>query len=115
MSAFVSVMRNELRAMLRNRTALAGIVLLAMLGLVATVVSLHHMQSAADHRARQQHAAQAAFDAQPDRHPHRVVHYGHFVYRLPSALAAFDAGVDPFTGSSISSKATGRTPPTSAT
>lgn len=101
MSAFVSVMRNEVRAMLRNRTALAGIVLLAMLGIVATVVSLHHMQSAADHRARQQLAAQAAFDAQPDRHPHRVVHYGHFVYRLPSALAAFDAGVDPFTGSSM--------------
>lgn len=101
MSAFVPVMRNELRAMLRNRTALAGIALLAMLAVVATVVSLHHMHSAADHRARQQAAAQAAFDAQPDRHPHRVVHYGHFVYRLPSSLAAFDAGVDPFTGSSM--------------
>ncbi|WP_101927654.1 MULTISPECIES: ABC transporter permease [Luteimonas] len=101
MSAFVPVMRNELRAMARNRTALAGIALLAMLSLVATVVSLHHMDSAADHRARQQAAAQDAFNAQPDRHPHRVVHYGHFVYRLPSALAAFDAGVDPFTGSSM--------------
>lgn len=101
MSAFVPVMRNELRAMRRNRTALAGIALLAMLSVVATVVSLHHMGSAADHRERQQVAAQDAFDAQPDRHPHRVVHYGHFVYRLPSALAAFDAGVDPFTGSSM--------------
>lgn len=101
MSAFVPVMRNELRAMVRNRTALAGIFLLAMLAIVATVVSLHHMNAAAEHRARQQAAAQAAFDAQPDRHPHRVVHYGHFVYRLPSSLAAFDAGVDPFTGSSM--------------
>lgn len=101
MSALVPVMRNELRAMVRNRTALAGIALLAMLAIVATVVSLHHMGSAAEQRARQQMAAQAAFDAQPDRHPHRVVHYGHFVYRLPSALAAFDAGVDPFTGSSM--------------
>jgi ABC-2 type transport system permease protein len=101
MSALVPVMRNELRAMIRNRTALAGIALLAMLALVATVVSLHQMNSAAEYRNRQQAAAQAAFDAQPDRHPHRVVHYGHFVYRLPSALAAFDAGVDPFTGSSM--------------
>ena len=101
MSALALVMRNELRAMARNRTALSGIVLLAMLTIVATVVSLHHMNSAAEHRARQQARAQAAFDAQPDRHPHRVVHYGHFVYRLPSALAAFDAGVDPFTGSSM--------------
>lgn len=101
MSALVPVMRNELRAMIRNRSALAGIALLAMLALVATVVSLHQMNSAAEYRHRQQAAAQAAFEAQPDRHPHRVVHYGHFVYRLPSALAAFDAGVDPFTGSSM--------------
>lgn len=101
MSAFAAVMRNELRAMARNRTALAGIALLAMLAVVATTVSLHHTSAAAEYRARQQAAAQAAFEAQPDRHPHRVVHYGHFVYRLPSPLAAFDAGVDPFTGSSM--------------
>lgn len=101
MSAVRPVMRSELRAMLRNRTALAGIVLLAMLALVSTLVSYHHMRGAEDYRARQQAAAQEAFDAQPDRHPHRVVHYGHFVYRLPSSLAAFDAGVDPFTGTSM--------------
>lgn len=101
MSAWTGVMRNELRAMVRNRTAVAGIVLLTLLAIAATVVSAHHMQSAAEYRLRQQTAAQDAFDAQPDRHPHRVVHYGHFVYRLPSALAAFDPGVDPFTGSSM--------------
>ncbi|MEB1527570.1 ABC transporter permease [Xanthomonas sp. WHRI 7945] len=101
MSVVASVMRNEWRAMARNRTALTGVVLLAMLAVVSTVVSMHHMGAAADYRARQQAAAQTAFDNQPDRHPHRVVHYGHFVYRLPSALAAFDAGVDPFTGSSM--------------
>lgn len=101
MRVLLSVMRNELRALMRQRTALAGVVLMTLLTVTATVVSLHHMQAAADHRARQQAAAQAAFDAQPDRHPHRVVHYGHFVYRLPAALAAFDPGVDPFTGSSM--------------
>ncbi|MCC7633982.1 ABC transporter permease [Stenotrophomonas rhizophila] len=101
MSAVLSVMGNELRALLRHRTALAGIVLMALLTLTATVVSLHHMGAAAQQRAQHQAQAQAAFQAQPDRHPHRVVHYGHFVYRLPAALAAFDPGVDPFTGSSM--------------
>lgn len=101
MSPWILVMRNELRAMARDRTAVVGIVLLTLLAVAATIVSAHHMQSAADHRLKQQAAAQDAFDAQPDRHPHRVVHYGHFVYRLPSALAAFDPGVDPFTGSSM--------------
>ena len=101
MSALTAVMRNELRALVRQRVALTGIALMAMLTLTATVVSLHHMQASADQRTRQQAEAQAAFDAQPDRHPHRVVHYGHFVYRMPSALAAFDPGVDPFTGTSM--------------
>lgn len=101
MSVLFSVFRNELRALVRQRTALTGIILMALLTVTATVVSLHHMQAAAELRARQQAAAQADFEAQPDRHPHRVVHYGHFVYRLPAALAAFDPGVDPFTGSSM--------------
>lgn len=101
MSTWTIVMRNELRAMVRDRTAVAGILLLLVLSIAATIVSTHHMQSAAEYRQRQQAAAQDAFDAQPDRHPHRVVHYGHFVYRMPSALAAFDPGVDPFTGSSM--------------
>ena len=95
------VMGNELRSMVRDRTAVCAIVLMTLLAVAATLVSAHHMQSAAEHRVRQQRAAEQAFDAQPDRHPHRVVHYGHFVYRLPSALAAFDPGVDPFTGSSM--------------
>ncbi|MBH1816817.1 DUF3526 domain-containing protein [Stenotrophomonas maltophilia] len=101
MRVLLSVMRNELRALMRQRTALSGTVLMTLLTVTATVVSLQHMQAAAEQRERQQAAAQAAFDAQPDRHPHRVVHYGHFVYRLPAALAAFDPGVDPFTGSSM--------------
>lgn len=101
MRVALSVMKNELRGLVRQRTALAGIVLMTLLTITATVVSLHHMRAAAEHRGRQQAAAQDAFDAQPDRHPHRVVHYGHFVYRLPAALAAFDPGVDPFTGSSM--------------
>ena len=101
MTVFASVFRNELRALVRQRTALTGILLMVLLTVTATVVSLHHMQAAAEHRARQQAAAQADFEAQPDRHPHRVVHYGHFVYRLPAPLAAFDPGVDPFTGSSM--------------
>ncbi len=101
MRVWTTVMRNELRAMLRDRTALAGALLLVLLSVAATLVSWQHMQSAAEHRARQQAAAQQSFDDQPDRHPHRVVHAGHFVYRLPAALAAFDPGVDPFTGSSM--------------
>ena len=41
------------------------------------------------------------FDAQPNRHPHRMVHYGHFAFRPLDPLAAFDPGIDAFAGSVI--------------
>ncbi|PPT96557.1 ABC transporter permease [Xanthomonas arboricola] len=101
MSPVLLVAREELRFMARNRSAAIGVVLLMLLTLVAALTAAHHQREVAEFRARQQLAAQQSFDAQPDRHPHRVVHYGHFIYRPLPALAAFDAGVDAFTGNSM--------------
>lgn len=39
--------------------------------------------------------------AQPDRHPHRVAHFGHFAFRPPGALSFFDLGVNAWVGHSI--------------
>lgn len=39
--------------------------------------------------------------AQPDRHPHRVSHFGHFAFRPPGALSFFDLGVNAWVGHSI--------------
>ncbi|HEX7877626.1 MAG TPA: DUF3526 domain-containing protein [Sphingobium sp.] len=101
MSAIRLIARDELRLMRRNRVAVIAFVLLILLTLAAVVTSWSHQKGISDLRARQQQAATEAFDAQPNRHPHRVVHYGHFIFRPLSALAAFDPGVDPFTGSSM--------------
>ncbi|MBT1064615.1 DUF3526 domain-containing protein [Bowmanella sp. Y26] len=39
--------------------------------------------------------------AQPDRHPHRVAHFGHFAFRPPGMLSFFDQGVNSWVGHSI--------------
>lgn len=101
MSPLRLIARDELRLMLRNRVAVIAFVLLVLLTLVAVVTSWSHQRGVAELRARQQATAEAAFDAQPDRHPHRVVHYGHFIFRPLGPLAAFDPGVDAFTGNSM--------------
>jgi ABC-2 type transport system permease protein len=101
MSATRLIARDELRLMVRNRVAVIAFTLLVLLTLVAVLSSWSHQRSNADLRARHQHEAEHAFDAQPDRHPHRVVHYGHFIFRPLGPLAAFDPGVDAFTGSSM--------------
>lgn len=101
MSAIRLIARDELRLMARNRVAIIAFALLVLLTLVAVASSWVHQQSIADLRMRHQHEAEHAFEAQPDRHPHRVVHYGHFIFRPLGPLAAFDPGVDAFTGSSM--------------
>jgi len=101
MSKLSLIARDELRLMARNRVAVIAFVLLLLLTLVAVASSWAHQRSVAELRERHAQAAESAFDAQPDRHPHRVVHYGTFIFRPLSALAAFDPGVDAFTGNSM--------------
>lgn len=101
MSAIRLIARDELRLMARNRVAVIAFVLLVLLTLVAVASSWSHQRGIAELRDRHTQAANAAFAAQPDRHPHRVVHYGTFIFRPLGPLAAFDPGVDAFTGNSM--------------
>lgn len=101
MSAARLIAADEFRLMLRNRIAITAFVLLVLLTLVAVLTSWSHQRGIAELRDRHQAAAERAFDDQPDRHPHRVVHYGHFIFRPLGPLATFDPGVDAFTGNSM--------------
>lgn len=95
------VAAGEWRWWLRSRLALAGALLVVGLLLAATWVTALGMQAERAERLHHQVEAEAAFRAQPDRHPHRMVHYGHYVFRTPAPLAALDPGLDPVTGQSI--------------
>lgn len=91
----------EWRALRRSKVAVAAAALLLVLTLAAVFVSLERAHSVETQRTRLQQNADAQWDSQPDRHPHRVVHYGHYVFRPLTALAFFDFGVAPFTGSTL--------------
>lgn len=83
-----------------SRTQLAVTVALLTLILVAISVFATFSQIAKEKNTREslQVKAEQTFRSQPARHPHRMVHYGHYVFRTPTALAALDPGVDPLTG-----------------
>jgi ABC-2 type transport system permease protein len=91
----------EWRYWLRSRLALGAAVLLAGLLIATTVLTTLRMKGEAAERAQHQAEAEAAFLSQPARHPHRMVHYGHYVFRTPAPLSLFDPGLDPVTGQSI--------------
>jgi ABC-2 type transport system permease protein len=94
----IAIAGAELRLMLRSRLALIGIATLLLLSGIAAVTSASQMAMAARARADAQIATDAQFKGQPDRHPHRMVHYGTYAVRPVGPLAAFDPGVDSFTG-----------------
>lgn len=91
----------EWRYWLRSRLALGGALLITALLIATTALTTLRMQSETAERTQHQAKAETAFLTQPDRHPHRMVHYGHYVFRTPAPLALFDPGLDPVTGQSI--------------
>jgi ABC-2 type transport system permease protein len=101
MSAAIRIAREEWRALFRDRAATAGLLLLIVLACVAALTAHEHQRAADADRVRYQARANHEFEAQPDRHPHRMVHYGHFLFRPLNPLAAFDPGIDVFTGNTL--------------
>jgi ABC-2 type transport system permease protein len=91
----------EWRALVRNRVVMIASVTLVALLVTSALLGTEQRNATEAARARYQATADEAFDAQPDRHPHRMVHYGQFVFRPLSALAFFDPGVDGFTGNTV--------------
>jgi len=96
-----AVARAELRLHLRRRGYWLLFGLFAALVLCAAALNGVRQQR---ERARQtdlQALVRAQWEGQPERHPHRVAHYGTFAFKPPGPLAAFDPGVDSYAGRSL--------------
>lgn len=98
MSGAGRIFFEEWRYWSRSRLAISAMLLLLVVVLAAVISTVSRVQADADARRTMQTAAEEAFLSQPDRHPHRMVHYGHYVFRTPAPLAIVDPGVDPLTG-----------------
>ena len=96
-----AIAREEWRLWLRSRLALCTLLIFALLVTSTGVATALRMNSEHRERTEQQAVAEETFLSQPDRHPHRMVHYGHYVFRVPPPLAMIDPGVDSVTGQSI--------------
>lgn len=79
---------------------LVGLVLTALIA-TSAVVAWRAERAYEAERRRYAGDVAAHWAAQPDRHPHRVAHYGYLLFRPRSPLAFFDAGVTAQTGSAL--------------
>lgn len=101
MSGVIRIAREEWRLWLRSRVVVSAAIIVAVLLAVTSVLTINRITAEQSQRMEQQLAAEETFLAQPDRHPHRMVHYGHYAFRPPPPLAMFEPGVDAVTGQSI--------------
>jgi ABC-2 type transport system permease protein len=101
MNPVAAIALEEWRFWRRSRLALSVLIVFGVLLVVTLLATAHRMAADQQLRHQQQAQAEALFRAQPDRHPHRMVHYGHYVFRTPAPLAVFDPGIDRVAGQSI--------------
>ena len=101
MSVVTQITHDEWRFWHRTKLALTIVIIGTLLTIAAAVVNTIKMEQTAHEREHLQQSSESQFLDQPDRHPHRMVHYGHYVFRTPSPLSIIEPGVDAFTGTSI--------------
>ena len=95
------VARRQLGAMSEDRYILFLLGLVVALGVVSVLGARHHSAVETEQRARYQALVDRQWAEQPDRHPHRVIHYGFLVFREEAPLAFFDPGVGAYAGTSL--------------
>ncbi len=101
MNQILGVAADEWRYWRRSHLALGGAIVFLILVISISFLNMLRIDAETHARSQNQTQAEDTFRAQPDRHPHRMVHYGHYVFRAPAPLAIFDPGLDFVTGQSI--------------
>ena len=101
MRSLLLIARSEWQYWIRSQVVIGGALLFVALLVTTSVLTGLRIDAETHARAHQQSEAEETFLAQPDRHPHRMVHYGHYLFRAPAPLAIFDPGLDAVTGNAI--------------
>ncbi|MEM7372460.1 MAG: DUF3526 domain-containing protein [Bacteroidota bacterium] len=82
----------------RSLYLLFGIVVLLLLYAAYSGLQYHkHNDSRTDH----QELARKSWENNPDKHPHRMAHFGSFAFRLKHPLSIFDFGIESYTGNAV--------------
>ena len=96
-----SITQKERISSIRDkRFIILGSIILLLLITAAVTGTINYKVLAAE-RALAQSTATENFNNQPDRHPHRVAHYGSYAFRPKSVLSFLDFGLDSYTGTMV--------------
>jgi ABC-2 type transport system permease protein len=69
--------------------------------IVALIAGYSNICSQQEASKKYSHEVRERWENQPDKHPHRMAHYGYVAFRQPYPLSFFDFGVDSYVGKSV--------------
>jgi len=97
----ITIVKEDWRYWYRSKVATVMMLITLLLAIASSLTTYASIETASHQRLHLQQQSESAFLEQPDRHPHRMVHYGHYVFRAPAPLSIIDPGVDLYTGTTI--------------
>lgn len=84
-----------------NKGLLALTVIIGLLLIYAAVTGWLNVENQVAMRQDAQEQARHDWLSNPDKHPHRMAHYGYFAFRPRPSLSFFDFGMENFMGSTV--------------
>ncbi|MDP2561837.1 DUF3526 domain-containing protein [Psychrobium sp. 1_MG-2023] len=100
-SICLAVCQQELKQKVKNKSVWIMFALLQLLLAISLATSWQQFKQSHTTQETSQAIVEQQWVAQPDRHPHRVAHFGHFAFREPSVLSYFDIGINNWVGHSV--------------
>ena len=101
MNTLLIIAKGEWLIMVRNKIALALLLVFSFILILAAYIGIDNTLKQHAFRQQYQTEVQNQWMSQPDRHPHRVAHYGYLAFREKSSLSFFDFGIETFVGNSV--------------
>lgn len=89
------------RDKLTNSATVFLVVTCNILLIVALIAGHSNISRQQEASKEYSHEVRERWENQPDKHPHRMAHYGYVAFRQPYPLSFFDFGVDSYVGKSV--------------
>ncbi|MEV4883960.1 DUF3526 domain-containing protein [Chitinophaga ginsengisegetis] len=89
------------KASFRNKATLALTLILGLALCLATYIGWQNFNIQNGQRLKYKQIVRQQWLAKPDKHPHRMAHYGYLAFRDKHELSFFDFGIESFAGVSI--------------
>ena len=93
--------RHFFRNATKRRTFYFVYLIFVLLTAYAAVSGIQNHSIQNDIRKSHQVKARQSWEANPDKHPHRMAHFGTFAFRISPALGMFDYGLESFIGNTV--------------